>query len=319
MNQPSNSQLLSNASLVYDFVSNLLAERHLSANTAASYQADLLDVAKFLEAKAISLEEATSDHLLEYITHIGKANYSAASIARRVAALRQFYLYLYTEGQREDNPATRLVTPKLPRNLPKILSEQQVEDLRTAIETLPLEAGEKTRAALILELLYATGMRVSELISIKLNDIKLKAESNNTPIAAILKVTGKGNKERLCPLHHQALEALERYLPYRKIWLNTKNQFYLFCSHGASNHLTRQYVGQLLKKVASAASIPASQLSPHVLRHAFASHMLAAGADIRAIQELMGHADINSTEIYTHLQPEQLEQFVQEHHPLAKK
>jgi integrase/recombinase XerD len=292
------------------FLEMLAAERGAARLTLAAYRNDLLDLAGFLAKRGLALENADAAALHDYLAAAATRRLSPRTLARRLSAIRQFYLFLLSEGARVDDPTSRLDSPRLGRLLPKVLSEAEVERLISTAAAWPGEEGVRLRC--ILELLYATGLRVSELVSLPL------AAAQRDP--RLMLVRGKGGKERLVPLSQPAREALAAWLECRK-GLLPKGQAsrWLFPSRGAEGHLTRQRCGQLLKQLALAAGLDPARLSPHVLRHAFASHLLDHGADLRSVQQMLGHADIATTQIYTHVQGERLRRLVETAHPLARR
>ena len=303
----------------------LIAERGASENTRAGYGRDLSDFAGFLKGRATTLAEAVGADVRAYLARLSRARMSPRTAARRLSALRQYYRFLLAEGIRADDPTAAVDSPRQGRALPKVLSEAEVEGLLAAVrargaapETARAEL-ENLRLAALVELLYATGLRISELISL--------------PAAAVARdprvliVRGKGGKERMVPLSEPAREAVARYLAARRrseaesarrTRASARPSRWLFPSSGRSGHLSRQRVAQLLKALAAEAGIPPGKVSPHVLRHAFASHLLDHGADLRAVQKMLGHADISTTQIYTHVLGERLKRLVHQHHPLAK-
>jgi integrase/recombinase XerD len=291
------------------FLEMMLAERGAAENTRAAYGRDLKDAAAWCAGRGIDLAGADTKALRGYMQAMARSGLSAATAARRLSCLRQFFRFLYAEGMRGDDPAAALDAPRRTRSLPKILSEAEVDALLAAARER--EGPEGARLLALLELLYATGMRVSELVSLRYPP---RADDPR-----FLLVRGKGDKERLVPLSEPALAALDAYLAVRDRFLprNAVSRW-LFPSRGVSGHLTRLRVSQLLDELATAAAIDPRRVSPHVLRHAFASHLLAHGADLRAVQQMLGHADIATTQIYTHVLEERLKQLVQQHHPLAK-
>ena len=293
----------------------MAAERGAADNTLAAYRRDLADAAAFLKRKGGGLADAGTDHLRAYLKHLAGQGMTARTQARRLSALRQFYRFRLGEGRRTDDPTAALDAPKLGRPLPKPLGERQVTALIDAAQAIGGPEGLRVTAAL--ELLYATGMRVSELVA-----LKLAAVAGDRP--AIL-VRGKGNKERLVPLGEPARKALLAYRVVRDGFLargkggKPKASPFLFPSRGAQGHLTRHRLGQLLKELALKAGIDPAKVSPHVLRHAFATHLLDHGADLRSVQKMLGHADIATTQIYTHVVQERLVRTVRDHHPLARR
>lgn len=316
---------ISGAHHIETFLEMLSAERNASANTLAAYQRDLTDLASHLSAAKTSLERAKAEHLRGYLSTLARAHIAPASVARKLSSMRQFYRFLYAEGVTKADPTAVLEAPKRGRPLPKVLSEADVGRL---LEQAALEAGqadtnarkraEALRLNCLLEVCYATGLRVSELVSLP------HAAVQGAPRS--LTVRGKGGRERLVPLNAKAHEAISAYLNVRAMFLPqglptllSKASRWLFPSDAAAGHLTRQRFAQLLKGLAGRAGISADKLSPHVLRHAFASHLVAHGADLRAVQQMLGHADIATTQIYTHVQDEHLRQVVLQHHPLARR
>ena len=289
----------------------LAAERGASANTLAAYRRDLDD----FRERAGRLAEASATDIRLYLTGMASRGLAATSQARRLSALRQFFRFLVADGLREDDPTGTAERPKPRRSLPKILSVDDVDRLLTAARSLADADGLKPtrrlaalRVLALLELLYATGLRVSELVS-----LPATAGRGGRPFVA---VTGKGGRERLVPLNDAAHRALAEYRAARAA-LGREEGKWLFPADSAKGHLTRQAFARELKAVAGHAGIDPQKLSPHVLRHAFATHLLSGGADLRAVQTLLGHADISTTQIYTHVLDERLRRLVNEHHPLA--
>ncbi|SIQ65768.1 integrase/recombinase XerD [Rhizobium sp. RU35A] len=302
------------------FLEMMSAERGAAANTLASYERDLEDLASFLSTRKIGLTAASSTDLTDYLAHLAGQGFAASSQARRLSAMRQFYRFLYTEGLRGDDPTGILDAPKKERGLPKILSEAEVGRLlaRAAEEAAAPEGsvGERIgrlRMLALLELLYATGMRVSELVSLPAKVMDQEGR--------FLMIRGKGNKERLVPLSRSAIAAMTAYGKARNEAIAAGRETessWLFPSAGKQGYLPRQVFARDLKGLAARAGIRTSAISPHVLRHAFASHLLQNGADLRVVQELLGHSDISTTQIYTHVLEERLREVVEMHHPLAK-
>jgi integrase/recombinase XerD len=283
----------------------LASERGAARNTLISYESDLAHFRLFLAGSNLP-GHATAGQVSAYVESLYHSGMAARTQARRLSTLRQFFLFLLREGIRADNPAAELTTPRLPALLPKYLTEQEVEALLVAASTTPGRAGLKASAGL--EIIYATGLRVSELLA-------LPARALATD-AAILSLKGKGGRERIVPLSQSAKAAAKRL---RDAYESTKVQpRYLFCGRDSRQPMTRQGFALLLKQVAIRAGIEPDRLSPHVLRHSFASHMLAHGADLRSLQKLLGHADISATQIYTHVLAERLQFLVRTHHPLAE-
>ena len=298
------------------FLDAMTAERGAAQNTLQAYGRDLADAGQWLKAtKGVALVNAGSDDLRAYLDHLSRAQGDAApasprTIARRLSALRQFYRFLCAEGRRSEDPASILDSPKQGRPLPKLLSESEVAALIAAAR-----AGDKiedTRMAAMLEVLYASGLRVSELVSLPLSAL---ARDDRCLI-----VRGKGDKERMVPLNPPARQALGAYAGVRAQFLPRSGRSpYLFVSRQAANgHMSRQRFAQLLKDLARKTGLDPVRVSPHVLRHAFATHLLDHGADLRSIQKMLGHADIATTQIYTHVVSSRLRRVVAEHHPLAR-
>ncbi|MCL2430214.1 MAG: site-specific tyrosine recombinase XerD [Alphaproteobacteria bacterium] len=307
------------ASVIEVFLEMLAAERGAAANTLAAYRRDLDDFSRYLRgarAPGRGLASATTDDVRSYLQRLSGRGLKPASTARRLAAIRQFYRFLCLEGRRGDDPAAVLEGPRRGRAVPKVLSIAEVDRLlaaaRTGSEQAALSPQERLRAvrlACLIEVLYATGLRVSELVS-----LPPAAAARNT---RMLVVRGKGSKERLVPLNEPAKAAMHAYLALRAELHPQLPSKWLFPSFGESGHLTRQHFGRDLKALAARAGLRTDQVSPHVIRHAFASHLLHNGADLRIVQTLLGHADISTTQIYTHVLEERLKSLVRDLHPLA--
>jgi integrase/recombinase XerD len=292
------------------FLEMISAERGAAGNTLESYGRDLDALCAFLARRKDGPLEATPDALRAYIASLRHLGMSPRTAARRLSAMRQFFRFLLAEGRRADDPSAVLDSPRLDRPLPKILSQEEVASLIEAAARR--DAAEGLRLSALVELLYATGMRVSELVSLPLAAVERDPEA--------LIVRGKGGKERLVPLGEPARDAILAWLGARAASLRSgKASVYLFPSRSREGHLTRQRFAQLLKELAVAADIDPQRVSPHVLRHAFASHLLAHGADLRSVQLMLGHADIATTQIYTHVLDDKLRALVEDKHPLAKK
>lgn len=297
------------------FLEMLAAERGAARLTLSAYRADLEDAASFLAARGIALESAEAASLRDYVGAMTARSLAPRSLARRLSALRQFFRFLVSDSSRADDPTADLDAPRLGRPLPKILSRNEVDTLIAAASDWPGEEGIRLR--LIVELLYATGLRVSELVGLPLAAVRRDPR--------FLVVRGKGDKERIVPLSEPARRALADYLDIRAGFVprtetgSPKAERWLFPSRGGGGHLTRQRCGQLLKELALKAGLDPERLSPHVLRHAFASHLLDGGADLRSVQQMLGHADIATTQIYTHVQGERLRLLVETAHPLARR
>ncbi|CDZ27060.1 site-specific tyrosine recombinase XerD [Neorhizobium galegae] len=297
------------------FLEMMSAERGAAGNTLTSYERDLEDLQSFLAAANASALTAQSANLSAYLAHLGAQGFAASSQARKLSAMRQFYKFLYAEGLRGDDPTAILDAPKKGRSLPKIMSEADVTRLLDLAAKEAAEPGPDQLARLrmlaLLELLYATGMRVSELVSLPVKVLDQEGR--------FLVIRGKGNKERLVPLSRSAIAALGPYGQARQASLaKTGDSPWLFPSAGKEGYLPRQVFARDLKGLAARAGLRTAAISPHVMRHAFASHLLQNGADLRVVQELLGHSDISTTQIYTHVLEERLRELVQTHHPLAK-
>lgn len=297
------------SALAESFLEMLAAERGAAANTRAAYERDLRDYEAFLAARGVDASGARDRDVSAYLSHLAEGGAKPSTAARRLSALRQFHHFLQAEGVRGDDPTTAIDAPKRGRPLPKILSEEEVDRLLAAAQA---QAGEEgVRLSCLLELLYATGLRVSELVTLPLAAVRREEP--------FLMVKGKGGRERLTPLSEPARAALAAYREVRDAFLpEGKESRYLFPSRSKEGHLTRQRFGQMLKELALEAGLDPKKVSPHVLRHAFASHLLAHGADLRAVQKMLGHADISTTQIYTHVLDERLKRLVAEKHPLAR-
>jgi integrase/recombinase XerD len=292
------------------FIEMLSAERGASRNTKAAYGADLKHLDAFLARRKQKPITADSDALRAYLKSLDYVGMTPSTVARRLSVIRQFFRFLLAERLREDDPASSLDSPKLGRSLPKVLSRVEVDKL---IEAAQAKGGaDGGRMETLLEILYGSGLRVSELVALPV----LAAERDPT----MLLVRGKGDKERQIPLSDPARGAIAKWLHIRAAGLDDgETSRYLFPSRGRTGHLTRQRFAQLLKEMALAAGIDPARVSPHVLRHAFASHLLEAGADLRSVQLMLGHADIATTQIYTHVIPEKLRSLVEDHHPLGRR
>ena len=296
-------------SVVESYLEMVIAERGATRNTVDAYSGDLGKFAQYLKSKNKTLLNANADTIKSYLGSLANSGRSSSTQARNLSTLRQFYRFLQSDEQRLDNPCQNIDSPKTQRALPKVLSEEEVTQLISASQASTTPGG--LRMACIVELLYSTGLRISELSGLKLKNLDGSQQ--------ILRVLGKGGKERMVPVGEPATAALQNYLDVRRNFVpNNENTDWLFPSRGVSGHLTRRRIAQILKELAVCANIEPSRVSPHVLRHAFASHLLANGADLRSVQLLLGHTDISTTEIYTHVLQSRLNSFVVEHHPLGK-
>lgn len=297
------------------FLEMMAAERGASGNTLTAYHRDLQDYASFVRARNGNLKDAKPEHIRGYLTLMEANGLTRGTAARKLSAIRQFHRFMLGDGLSPENPATAIESPRGARSLPKLISESDVTRLIEAGRMRAVEAKGKSalkawRMICLLELLYATGLRVSELVS-----LTVRAVSTD---AAFIAVKGKGGRERLVPMSGTARKALTDYLE-RLSFVREGEAKWLFPSFGATGHLTRQHFALELKALAAEAGLDARKISPHVLRHGFASHLLAGGADLRAVQQMLGHADISTTQIYTHVQQDRLRAAVQVHHPLARK
>jgi integrase/recombinase XerD len=312
--RPSKASKDSDQALIELFLDMVAAERGGAKNTLAAYTRDLADFSSALGARKRGIANASTDDLRAYLASLAKRGFAASSVARRLSAIRQLYRFLYAEGRRGDDPSAVIEGPKRGRALPKVLSIAEVDRLLTqARSELSKPMPERLRAArlvCLIEVLYATGLRVSELVALP----RSAAERN----ARMLNVRGKGNKERLVPLNDAAKLAMRDYLALLAEAGRHQESKWLFPSFGEAGHLTRQHFARDLKALAVAAGLRSDRVSPHVLRHAFASHLLHNGADLRIVQTLLGHADISTTQIYTHVLEERLKSLVRDLHPLGE-
>jgi len=297
------------------FLEMLSAERGAAHNTLLAYRRDLEDYGVYLSRRGIAAERAGSTDIRDYLAELTAAGASRATASRRLSAIRQFHKYLLGEAISRDNPVATIESPKLHRALPNSLS---VEDVSRLLETAERNAAgaqgkagfREIRMHCLLELIYGTGLRVSELVG-----LTVQAASADPRFLA---VKGKGGRERLVPMSPRLGGIVSSYLKLLRAQERTPSQW-LFPSHGEQGHLTRQHFALELKSLAAVAGLDGSALSPHSLRHAFASHLLAGGADLRALQQMLGHADISTTQIYTHVQEDRLKSVVATHHPLARR
>lgn len=309
--------------LVDSFLDMLTTERGAAMNTRQAYWRDLADFSLQLREKASKeIVDATPDEIKSYLEDLGirihvkgqnKSQIATRTVARRLSALRQFYRYLVSENIRKDDPTSAIESPKQGRTLPKTLSESEVSTLiKVAGDT---GGADSVRLVCLLEMLYATGLRVSELVGLPMSAIGEDMQ--------FLMVAGKGGRERMVPLSEPAQRSVKKYLDVRQQFINPEDKGsqaqWLFPSRTSeSGHLTRQRFAQLLKDLADNAGIEADRVSPHILRHAFATHLLSNGADLRSVQKMLGHADIATTQIYTHILGDKAKKTVEEKHPLGK-
>jgi integrase/recombinase XerD len=295
------------------FLEYLAIERGAAKNTLEAYRRDIGAFSGWLQSTP--LQTATPSTIRDYLKTLQAQHLQPRSIARKISSLRQFYQFLKEEEIMATNPMLDIELPKLGRSLPKILSEADMIALVEAAYAKPGPEG--IRLVCLLELLYATGLRVSELLSLRLHDVMACLKLQQSPAPLI--ITGKGNKERLVLISETGLSALRHYIQVRPTFSKGVTVPWLFPSTSQEGYLTRQRFGQLLKELAMAAGLPYHRVSPHVIRHAFASHLLGRGADLISLQKLLGHADIATTEIYTHVMADRLEEAVFKYHPLSKK
>jgi integrase/recombinase XerD len=289
--------------VVERFLDAIWMERGLSKNTLAAYRADLMALARWLSQQSVSLVDATRSHLLDFIAWRVESGARPRSTARQLSSFRRFFRYLVREGKRGDDPTAKIQMPKIGRTLPKSLSEEEVEALLKAPATEdPLGFRDRT----MLEVLYATGLRVTELINLRYSQVSLNQ--------GVVRIKGKGNRERLIPLGEQSVDWLKRFTegPRGEILLERQTD-YLFPTR-RGERMTRQAFWHIIKRYARMAGVE-KDLSPHTLRHAFATHLLNHGADLRVVQMLLGHSDLSTTQIYTHVARERLKELHRDHHP----
>lgn len=304
------------ANWISGFLEAQAAELGAAQNTLAAYERDLLDFDAWLKSKGHSISQADQRVVESYLIHCDDRGLAASTRARRLSAIKQLYRFAFEERLRDDNPAISISGPGRDKKLPQTLSEAEVDRMLESARSFGRSLSERCRNTCLMELLYATGMRVSELVSLPV------AAARGDP--KMLLIRGKGGKERLVPLSDPAREALTGWLKLRDKAEETRlakghaASPYLFPSSSKAGHLTRHRFYGLIKNLAVQAGVPPSGVTPHTLRHAFATHLLSNGADLRSIQTLLGHADVATTEIYTHVLDERLRDLVHEHHPLAK-
>ena len=292
--------------IIERFLDAMWMERGLSENTLSSYRNDLTKLLRWLKQESRNVISVSVDDLQRYQQWLFDKDYKQTSRARMVSAIRRLFQYLHREKMRDDDPSAMLVPPKLPKRLPKDLSEAQVDALLDAPDVNdPIELRDKA----MLELLYATGLRVTELVTLTMENISLRQ--------GVVRITGKGDKERLVPMGENAVDWIEQFIETGRPQLQgEKSSDVLFPSRRA-RQMTRQTFWHRIKHYAVLAGIDADTLSPHVMRHAFATHLLNYGADLRVVQMLLGHSDLSTTQIYTHVATERLKQLHQTHHPRA--
>jgi integrase/recombinase XerD len=300
---------MSDGHLVEAFLEMMSAERGAAQNTIEAYRRDLEDYSAFLSTRGARAMTASRAEVVAYLSALNAQGLSASSSARRLSAIRQFHRFLCADNIRPDDPTRIVASPRARRPLPKVLSIAEVDKLLSTAEAeavadaSPQKQAAALRLYVLLELIYATGMRVSELVGLKRAAVMRDA--------TFLTVRGKGNKERVVPVNDRARDAVRAYVA------TLAPGPWLFPAGGEEGHLSRQVFARELKGLAARAGIASARVAPHVLRHAFASHLLAGGADLRVVQTLLGHADISTTQIYTHVLDEKLRTLVETHHPLA--
>ena len=293
------------------------AERGAAANTLSSYARDLQAYGAHLQAQGVDFLTCQAENIRTHLEQLEREGMKASSQARQLSAIRQFHKFLFAESMRGDDPTGAIDSPRQSRALPKVLSVEEVDRLIAKAQANAGDTGgspakrlRHARLYALIETLYATGMRVSELVSLPVSAAKTKAQ--------FITIVGKGQKERLVPLTGNAQQAMAAYLKLRDANPNLKASSWLFPATSKQGHFTRQAFARDLKDLATAVNLNQRSVSPHVIRHAFASHLLQNGADLRSVQQLLGHSDISTTQIYTHVLDERLRQLVEEHHPLAK-
>ena len=308
---------IANENILEQFLEMLLVERGCANQTLQAYQRDLQDYHLFLHSQQTDFMRVTYEILLEFDRDLRMRGVQSATIARKYSAIRQLHKFMVSEEWRADNPTKLLHMPKKTRRLPKTLSESQMQKLFDAIDRFKQQnPAEATRLSCLLEILYGSGLRVSELVSLPISAILTDVK--------LIRLTGKGGKDRVVPLSNTSMQALQQWYAIRAQFL-PKNKLsmmhdkgYLFPSNSKAGHMTRQRFGQILKELAMLADIPVTSISPHVIRHAFASHLLNNGARLLTVQKMLGHADITTTQIYTHILDDELKDFVFEQHPVQQ-
>ncbi|OCG03968.1 site-specific tyrosine recombinase XerD [Gilliamella sp. wkB112] len=301
-----NNILPADKMLIEQFLDSLWLERNLAENTIESYKLDLFALCLFLLHQKVTCLNCQTLHLQDFLMQRVKNGYKASSSARLLSATKRFFQYLYQENYRTDDPSAALSSPKLPKKLPKDLTESQVGAL---LESPNIEDPIETRDKAMLEVLYATGLRVSELVNLEISDISLRQ--------GVVRVIGKGNKERLVPLGEEAVYWLEYFFKYARNDLLKNGPIDALFPSRLGKKMTRQTFWHRIKYYAILTGINIEALSPHVLRHAFATHLLNHGADLRVVQMLLGHSSLSTTQIYTHVATERLKQLHRKHHPRA--
>lgn len=286
------------------FLEMMQAERGSSLNTIEAYQRDLTDFFKYLEATHQNVLSLSGGHLRGYLTYLHSLKLSPRTQSRHLSAIREFYRFLYSENRIKENPCDYVEVPKIPKSLPKYLTEEEV------LELIQSARSDSRRLYTLLEVIYASGLRVSELVGLPLNAFNVEEKH--------LFIVGKGSKERIVPLNEHASTALQEWIStYRDRKLKRTSRWLFPSTLSKSGHLTRGAFFKELKKLAVEIGIDSDKVFPHVFRHSFASHLVAHGADLRSVQKMLGHADIATTEIYTHILSDHLKKIVEKSHPLA--
>ncbi len=294
---------------ISSFLEAQAAERGITGNTQIAYNTDLKDFLSFIKNRDSDFSIADRAIVEEYLVRCDTIGLAQATKARRLSSIKQLFSFIFEEDLRKDNPAIQLRGPSKSKRLPKSLSIKEVEEILRCARTVPKSKPEKMRLTCLIEMLYATGMRVTELVSLPV------AATRGNP--EMILVHGKGGKERMVPLSPSSRESISLWLSFRDQDADNAESYFLFPSRGKKGHLTRVWLFQQIKKLAVVANLNIENVTPHSLRHAFATHLLAGGADLRSIQTLLGHADIATTEIYTHIKDEMLRNLVLKYHPLA--
>lgn len=302
--------------LIEYFLESMALERGSSNNTIQSYKTDLMDLVAFISKSHLALDKVSLDQLRTYISELSTTRaLKPKSISRKISAIRQFFSFLMQEHIIKENPSLDLEIPKTPKSIPVVFAENELEKLLDECLKDKTPAGLRNLA--MVELMYASGMRVSELVSLKMSQLAL---INRQDLPPHIVITGKGNKERIVAINEKSIEALKQYLGTLDKFKKDKNSPWLFPSLNATGgHVTRQYFGKVLKKLAFKAGLNFEKISPHKIRHSFATHLLNNGANLRVIQELLGHRKIGTTQIYTHVSNKRLKETVEGFHPLSKK
>ena len=291
---------------INEYINYLEYERRLTQNTCISYERDLIDYMLFLNQQNINLvREISKKNIVQYLELLKKENLKTTSIARKLTSIKNFHKYLYAIGKVKDDVALTVERPRLEKKLPNVLTIEEVDSLLDIDLNTPFDYRNKA----MLELLYGTGLRISELLNLKIFDIDFEN--------CIIRCIGKGNKERIVPIGEYVIKYLQEYLNYRKLLLKKKNNDYLFLNN-LGTKLSRFSFFKILKKLLKDKNIN-KNISPHSIRHSFATHMLECGADLRSIQELLGHSDISTTRIYTHISNNKIKKDYIEYHPRSKK